>query len=348
MLKTYYDPSNPGSFSSIANLARASSVPYEDAKNWLLSQDTYTLHRVARKKFPRNRFFVSNIDDLWQADLCDMRSLSKFNDGFNYILTCIDVLSKFAFVVPLKTKHNTSLIEAFQRIFSSGRKCLNLQSDKGGEFVGKKMMNFLKNNKVNFYPTRNPDVKAAVVERFNRTLKNRMWRYLTYKNSFRYIDVLDKLVDAYNKSFHRSIKMRPIDVSDENILQVWKTLYRKPTLKVKPKFKIDTHVRIARKKSMFEKGYETYFSEEIFKISKIIRRPNPVYELKDMNGEIIDGLFYEHELQPVAIDEEKMYKIDKILAHRKRKGIHEVLVAWYGYPQTFNSWIPYSDLFQLQ
>lgn len=348
MQHTYYDPSNPGSFSSIANLARAASVPYAKAKEWLLSQDAYTLHRAARKRFPRNKVYVDNLDELWQADLCDMRTLSPYNDGFNYILTCIDVLSKTAFVKPLKTKHNDNLIKAFESIFAGGRKCLNLQTDKGTEFLGKKMLKFLKDNKINYFTTRNPDVKAAVIERFNRTLKNRMWRYLTYTNSYRYIDVLDDIVSAYNHSFHRCIKMRPVDVNETNILKVWQNLYGKASLKIKPKLKKNTHVRISRKKSMFEKGYETNFTEEIFKITGIVKRSVPVYELSDLNGQKIDGLFYEYELQPVTVEKDKVYKIDKILERRTRNGSSEVLVAWKGYPKEFNSWISEKNLITLK
>lgn len=344
MEKIYYDPSNPGSFSSIANLSRAAGVSLKDAKKWLLSQDVYTLHRLGRKNFPRNRYFVDNIDDLWEADLCCLGTLSKYNDGFNFILTVIDVFSKFAWVVPLKTKHNKILIDAFKSIFERGRKCLNLQTDKGKEFVGKEMKKFMLESNVNFYTTKNPDVKAAVVERFNRTLKQKMWKFLTHMNSFRYIDRLADLVHSYNHSYHSSIKMRPVDVNETNILQVWKNLHKIKEPKKEPNLKINTFVRIGRKKSMFEKGYETNFTEEIFKIIRVIKRPVPVYELEDFDGEKIDGLFYEHELQPVTVEKGRTYKIDKVIGRRLKGGIRQVLVSWKGYPAKFNSWIPASDL----
>lgn len=261
MEKVYYDPRNPGSFSSIANLARAASVRRDQARTWLLGQDTYTLHRQARKRFPRNRFYVDNIDELWQADLCDMRSLSEFNDGYKYLLTCIDVFSRFAWIVPLKTKQNTSVIEGFERILASGRKCIFVQFDKGMEFLGGATLKFFKRHGIKYYTTRNPDTKAAIVERFHRTIKARMWRYLTYKNTYRYIDVLDLLVEAYNNSYHTTIKMRPVDVNKENVLEVWRKVYSRREPKIMPRLKKNTKVRIARERSMFEKGYETYFSE---------------------------------------------------------------------------------------
>lgn len=346
--KHYYNPSDPGSFSSIANLARAAGVSNREAKNWLLAQDTYTLHRLARKKFPRNRIYVDNKDELWQCDLCDMRTLSQYNDGYNYILTVIDVFSKFAWAIPLKSKHKENVKIAFECIFAGGRKPYNIQTDKGKEFINKEMVAFFKQNGINYYTTRNPDVKAAVIERFNRTLKQRMFRFLNFKNSYRFIDHLYELVDAYNHSFHSSIKMRPVDVDDTKVLQVWGNLYKDSRPSQKPRLKVGMRVRIARKKSLFEKGYETYFTEEIFKIVKLIKRPIPVYELEDLNGEKIDGLFYEYELQPVTVGKDKTYKIDKILGRRKKRGIREVLVSWKGYPPNFNSWVPESNLIDLR
>lgn len=348
MEKIYYDPANPASFSSVVKLAKASGESLENVRHWLAAQDTYTLHRLARKKFPRNRYNVDNIDELWQVDLCDMRNIGKYNDGYNYLITCIDVLSKYAWVRPLKSKHNTEIIKAFESILAEGRRPYHLESDKGSEFTGAACQNFFKKNGINFYTTRNPDVKAAVIERFNRTLKGRMWRYLTYKNSYRYIDVLDDLVNSYNNTVHSSIKMRPIDVNDTNVLQVWKNLYRGREPVMQPRLKVGMHVRIARKRTIFEHGYDTYFTEEIFKIIRVVRRPIPVYELEDLSGEKIDGLFYEFELVPVRIDESKAYKIDKILDQRKRKGIPEVLVSWKGWPSKFSSWVPESEVVSLQ
>lgn len=348
MDKIYYDPRNPGSFSSIANLARAGNFSTKDARNWLLTQDTYTLHRAARKRFPRNKYYVDNIDDLWQADLCDMRTLSSHNDNTNYLMTVIDAFSRYAWVRALKTKHNASIKAAFQDILDTGRKCVNLETDKGSEFVGKGLVPFFAANKINFFTTKNPDVKASLVERFNKTLKHRMWRYLSFNNSFRYIDVLQDLVYAYNHSVHSVLKMRPCDVNETNVLSVWRRLYAVPQRHVKPKLAVGVYCRISKKKSMFEKGYETNFTEEIFKIIRVLKRSRPVYELEDLNGEKIDGYFYEHEVQPVVGIKDKSYKIDKILGRRKNGTIREVFVSWVGYPASFNSWIPESNLLTLK
>mgnify|MGYP003413297546 FL=1 len=101
MNQLYYEAGEPGSFGGVRPLARFSGSPVKAAKNWLITQDTYTLHKPVTKKFPRRKTFAKGIDDLYQADLADMRNLCPYNDGFCYILTCIDVFSRYAFAVPI-------------------------------------------------------------------------------------------------------------------------------------------------------------------------------------------------------------------------------------------------------
>lgn len=352
LAKIYYDPAHPASFTTADALWKAAhkTIPKAQVTEWLQSQEPYTLHRPLRKKFPRNRYVVYNKDELWQADLNDMQSLQQENDGYRYLLTVIDVFSKYAWAKPLKKKTGAAITNAFETIFhESGRKPLKLQTDKGKEFTNHVFQAFLKKQDIHYYTTNNPDIKASIVERFNRTLKARMWRYFTYYSSYRYVDVLPQLLHAYNHRVHRSIKMAPADVNDGNILQVWRTLYASPTssttTKVQtPKFKVGDTVRISREKMIFEKGYEKNWSEEIFNIVQVIKRKPVVYRLKDLQGEPIEGTFYEKELQRVRVEPSSEFKIDKIL-DAKGKGVsRKVLVSWKGYPAKFNSWILASQL----
>ena len=155
------------------------------------------------------------VDNQWQSDLVDMSHLSKFNQGYNYILTTIDIFSKYAWAVPLKNKTGQALVEAYRQIFSLGRVPQKLQTDKGTEFINRGVQALLKEYDVKFFTTNN-ETKASVVERFNRTLKTKMWKYFTSQNTHRYIDILPDLMEAYNNSFHRSIKTKPSQVSREN------------------------------------------------------------------------------------------------------------------------------------
>ena len=171
---------------------------------------------------------MGGIDHQFQADLIDVRNLKKANDGFVYLLTCIDVLSKYAWVVPLKNKTGPSLVEAFEHIFAQGRKPFRLHTDRGTEFRKKIFQHFLKEKGVDIFVTQNEDIKASIVERFNRTLKEKMWRCFTKKNNLRYVEVLQQMVRAYNRSYHRSIKKAPADVYTTNQEEVWQTLYGQP------------------------------------------------------------------------------------------------------------------------
>jgi hypothetical protein len=354
MKRTYYDPRNPASYGGIVRLAHAfrGKKKKADVIEWLQSQDTYTLHRPARKRFPRNSYIVFGPNELWQADLNDMRGLSQHNDGVNYLLTVIDVFSKRLYAEPLKRKSGAEVADAFERIFEeAGATPRCLQTDKGTEFTGSKTKDLFKLHDITYVTTQNPDVKAAVVERANRTLKTRMWRYLTYNNTHRYIDVLDNLVYAYNHSTHRSLgkRVRPIDVDiddKELVFRVWRHMYSRVPQRHKPKFKPGDTVRIAREKGAFAKGYETNWSKELFVVNgEYGSFPKPLYTLRDLNGTVLIGRFYEQELQKVAAPtSNRLYEIDKILETRGRGRSTRYLVKWVGYGDEFNSWIPASEV----
>ena len=124
--------------------------------------------------FRRNRVIVSGIDQQWQMDLADMQSMQKFKDGYRYLLVCIDVFFKYAWVVPLKNETGLSLVEAFRTILASGRKPEKIITDQGTEFFNKHFKVLLKDEDIELYNTYN-ETKASVVERLIRTLKTRMW-----------------------------------------------------------------------------------------------------------------------------------------------------------------------------
>jgi hypothetical protein len=193
-------------------------------EEWLDEQDTYTLHKPVRYKFPRRRVLVGGRDHQWQEDLADVSYLKKFNDGNSFLLTVIDVFSKYVWVVPIARKTQTLVAEAFRSIFEQGQKPLVLQTDQGMEFLNDTVRKLLKKEGVQFFTTYNVETKASVVEHFNRTLKTRMWRYFTKHQTRHYMPILQQMVDAYNHTRHRSIGMAPADVNADNE-KVWHRLY---------------------------------------------------------------------------------------------------------------------------
>jgi hypothetical protein len=332
----YYESSEPGSYGGVRALARYSGSPVKTVKRWLETQDPYTLHKPAIRKFPRRRTFAKGINDLFQADLADMRNLTSRNDGYAYILTCVDVFSRYAFAVPVKDKRGPTVADAFERIFAE-RVPNMMQTDRGLEFLNAHVKNVFRKHDVHHYFSHNDDIKAALVERFNRTLKSRLYRYMTHRHTNRWIDALKDIVHSYNRSHHRSIGMAPIDVTSDNEDEIVRRLYPpKPPLKYK--YDVGDRVRIVKYKHVFQKGYLPNWTDEIFEISDKYPTYPVTYELKDLSGESIKGKFYEQEIQKIDKRNEDIFEIEKILKTRRRGGILEHYVKWKGYPAKFNSW----------
>lgn len=329
---------SPGSFGSIRNLQRYSGLSERVAKEYVSKQDAYTLHKPRRIRFARRKTYSKGIADLYQIDLVDLSTLSTFNDGVRYLLTCIDVFSKRAWAVPVRTKSGRDVTEAFEKILDD-RSCNMVQSDKGREFLNSSFQSMLQRRGIKFYTSENEDLKAAVVERFNRTLKTKMFRYFTYANTRRYVDALVDLLHSYNNTHHRSIGMAPVEVNAENEHIVRARLYPLKPKSFKWKYDVGDKVRISMQRQPFRKGYLGQWSEEIFKIAARLPTMPVTYELEDLAGERIKGRFYELEVQKVLKSDDERFDVDKILKTRKRNGKIQYLVSWRGYPSKFNAWI---------
>lgn len=300
--------------------------------DFLHKQDVYTLHKPIKKKFKTRRVYVSGIDNQWQTDLAEMHK----DKGYKYILTVIDIFSKYAWGIPLKNKTGEEVAKAFVDIFKE-RRPNKIQSDKGKEFINKIVQNIFKKNDIHWFATHD-EKKSQVVERFNRTLKERMYKYFTHNNTRDWIEILPSLVENYNNTYHTSIKMTPIEGSKpENEHRVYYNLYVKDKKVEKSKYEIGETVRISKYKGKFTKGYLPNFTTELFVISDVLKTNPITYKIKDENNEEIEGSFYNEEL--VKYDkQDQYYKVEKILKTRTRKGKKEYLIKWLGYPESFNSW----------
>ena len=250
------------------------------------------LHKPVRRKFNKRRVLVSGVDKIWAADLADMKAFSKYNQGYNFILLVIDIFSKYGWTIPLKNKEGKTVASALKTIFKE-RKPEKMWVDKGKEFYNKDVKDLIE-----LYSTENEE-KSSVVERWIRTMKEKMWKYFTDNNTYTYMDILPDLVRDYNNTKHSSIKMTPVEASKKkNELTFWRNLYpdRLKIHDINPKYSVGDKVRISKKKKTFEKGYTTRWTEEIFTIKKIKNTFPVTYKIADLNEKEIDGTFYEPEL----------------------------------------------------
>ena len=292
------------------------------------------LHEPIMRKFEKRRVYSTFKDNIWGADLADMQLLSKYNKGIRFLLCVIDIFNKYAWVVPLKDKKDISIVKAFQIILKqSNRKPNKIWVDKWSEFYNAYFKKWLRDNEIVMYSTHN-EGKSVVAERFIRTLKSKIYKYMTSISKNVHIDKLDDIVDEYNNTYHTTIKMKPADVKDNTYKNADKEYNNKD-----PKFKVGDHVRISKYKNIFTKGYMPNWSEEVFVIKKVKSTVPWTYVINDLNGEEITGTFYEKELQKTNQEE---FRIEQVIRRKEDK----IYVKWKGYNNSFNSWIDKASLVQ--
>ena len=302
IIQAYLTPSHPGSFSGLTSLSRVTGIKPSILEKYMNQERSFSLHRPVRKRMPQYRKYRAAFAKYqFQADLNDMSALVRFNRGNRYILTVIDVFSRYAWAAPMRSKTGVEMVTVFEKIFHDKGAPVNLQTDQGGEFFNAPFQTFLRDQQVNHFAAYS-DVKACIVKRFNRTLKSKMYRYFTHKGVENWIDVLPDLVSSYNHTPHSSLPngMTPAEaILPENEYTVWQYSSDKQKAS-KPKFQVGDLVRLSKKHGTFSKGYKQGWTRELFKVCEVDTRSHPVmYSVCDSSDEIIQGRFYASELQKI-------------------------------------------------
>ena len=347
MEERYYDIKHPGSLAGVDKFYRSQAdATRKEIEDWLRGEESYTLHKPVRYHFPRNRVVVSGLDDQWDADLMEMTG--QPDDGFNFLLVTIDILSHYVCTRALKNKTGKEVSAAFQDIFAEGRIPRKIRTDRGTEFTNKMMQETFKKHGVEHFLSNN-EVKANYAERVIRTLKLRLKRYETWKQTHKWKDVMKEITESYNNTYHRTIQRTPNSVTKENQADVWMVQYGGESVHRtdgKFKFKVGDYIRISHLRRTFQREYDERYTGEIFKVAtRRVRGGLNIYTLKDFYDEAVQGTFYEPELQYIKADPEGIYKVEKILRSRKRRGLEkEYLVRWRHWPPKFDSWVKASGL----
>lgn len=302
-LNEYLDLDNPAAYSGRV------------AEN-LKSIESVSRHKRRIKKFLRRKVYVGGPYTQIQADLIHYRNYARQNSGFKYILAVIDCFSRKNYCRPMKTATAEETARNLDDILSSMKYTpTQFSSDNGNEFHVKNPAIFKvlveKYGMVLF--TLKAPLKASMVERFIRTLKERLERYFTENKTFRWVDILDKMSEAINNTVNRSIGMAPNEVNFENREQVFKKLYDSWSPPVVCKYQIGDIVRIPETKNIFDKGYKPNWSRELYKIRRKFS-DNSVcyYKVKTIGGQSLDRSFYEDELNFVARNEADKSKFNVI------------------------------------
>lgn len=300
------------------------------------------LHTPVRRNFPRRCTMLKGINDLYQADLVEMRPYGKINKKYNYILTLINCFTKVAYAKPLYNKKGKTITDAFESVIKLNNiKMKNLQTDDGKEFYNKPFANLMKNNNINHYST-NSEKKASIIERFNRTLKTSMYKKFSFRGSYVWYDILSDLIRTYNKTRHRTIGMKPIEVNKSNEGLVMERIKKHtyPAVDKSPpkRYNIGDKIRISKYKNIFAKGYLPNWTNEVFEVFRVQPTTPETYILKDNKGEILQGSFYGHEM--VKSNTGDVYLVEKIIKQEKDK----VFVRWLGFDKTHDSWVSKKDL----
>ena len=218
-------------------------------------------------KFKRKRIIPLYKDETWSADLIDKSSLSKYNNNYKFILTVIDIFTKYAWAIPLKNKSGLSITNGFKTILSEGRKPEKLWVDRGSEIYNETFKSLLKEygtskaaSGIELYSSYS-DLKAVFIERFNRTLLHIINKPMFINGDGNWVNILNDAVVTYNNNIHSSINMTSVDASNnpDNVK------YAFSFKNIKPKLNVGDYVRNVDKRNIFSKGYTSNWNRELLK-----------------------------------------------------------------------------------
>ena len=292
MQELYYSPAiQATSLKKLYDKVRDKGITQKQVKEFLDKQESHQLFKKTNRKINFFPIYAEYKNEIFQSDIIDMSNIATANDNYKYLLTCIDVYSRVVYIIPMKNKSTVTILEAFEQIFKIA-KPEQLTIDQGSEFISIQFKNLMKQNNIDInYVEVGDHHKLGIIDRFVRTLRDRINKYLEMHNTTKYIDVLPEIIKGYNNSYHSGIKKTPNEVkgNDENIDEILFKKYMKAK-QDEPIFEIGQRVRCIINRKAFEKKSLPKWSKTIH---NIVLKTSHSYQLDN------DQVYKYYELQPV-------------------------------------------------
>ena len=349
-----YSGNEPWSLGGIDRIHRhfKNKISKKDIKKILAESKVYTSYKkyIKPKKF--SPIYVYSLRELWQADTVFFThpEMIKTNSGYKYLLTIIDCFSKIAYCEPMKKNDCSTALNIFKRAVEKLGKPKKLNSDRGSEFMCQNFKKYLLENNIKHYVSYSAR-KAPIVERFNLTIQNLLYKLMSVNHTYAWTEYLDQALNIYHKRFHRTIRFSPIEADKiQNEVEVRANLIKffhgRGIKKSVPKFSVGDSVKITKHRNAFHRGYDEENTIEYFNIKKVDNKlpGKPRYYLEDSVGEPIVGAFFEDEI--VLFKPGDFFDID-VIKERKKGKKKEFLITYIGYPKKFDEWISQEKMKQL-
>ena len=266
----FYSPkTDTTSIKKLYDKVKHRNITLQQVKDFVDRQEVTQLYKKPNKITHFLPITAHHNGEILQIDLVDVSNISKANNNVNFLLTCIDVFSRFVWVIPMKNKNTKSIIESFIKVLNIVHPKI-INCDKGSEFISKEFNKLLKEYDINIkYVEIGDHHKLGCIDRFVRTLRQMIEKYMLMHNTTKYIDALDDLVYNYNNSINRGIKLKPNEVTynDQRIINLFNEKHF-DGLQSEINFEIGDEVRFIKNKILFEKGSLAHWSKGIHKIIK--------------------------------------------------------------------------------
>lgn len=341
MKNIYYNYSGEGSLMGLSYLIRHFPKYKKYWKKWLETQDTYTKTVPLKRKFLRRRYITSRLDYSFQADVAFLKTvfgikLPTSNSDVSYLLVIVDMLSRYTYVYPLISKTSQEISDNIQKFLDKRKnKSISLMTDFGGEFYGKESKKLFNKYNVNHYSSKNFEIKSSIVERKIREIKLRIFKYISHTGNLNYVSKLNQIINSINKTVNKEIGLSPSEITDEHVPFIFQKLHLSQKKLKKPVYSIGDTVRITKIPQFISKESTSFkWSNEIFIIKKILPSHPITYSIRDFDMNVIEGSFYENELQKVNISQSSKHKFEILKTEKNRYYVHFI-----GFSDKYNQWI---------